>query len=123
MPTEEPIEFEIEVLAQDTTAEDLDQMTRNLLKELRETDVEYARLLSVGTAPEGSKAGEAVTVGMLAVQVLPAVLPSVISMVQAWVTRGQGRTVKFKGKGIEFEGSPEELQKILASLEKGKKKK
>jgi len=31
--------------------------------------------------------------------------------------------VKFKGKGIEFEGSPEELQKLLASLEKGKTKK
>jgi len=31
--------------------------------------------------------------------------------------------VKFKGKGIEFEGSPEELQRLLATLEKGKKKK
>jgi hypothetical protein len=123
MPTEEAIEFEIEVLAQDTTAEDLDQITRNLLKELRETDVESVRLLSIGTAPEGSKAGEAITVGMLALEVLPAVLPSVIGLVQSWVTRGQGRTVKFKGKGIEFEGSAEELQKILASLEKGKRKK
>jgi hypothetical protein len=39
------------------------------------------------------------------------------------MNRGQGRTVKFKGKGIEFEGSPEELQKVFAKLEKGKKKK
>ncbi len=37
--------------------------------------------------------------------------------------RGQGRTVKFKGKGFEFEGSPEELQKLLKQLEKEKKKK
>jgi hypothetical protein len=59
----------------------------------------------------------------LAIEVLPAVLPSVIALVQAWVMRGQGRTVKFKGKGIEFEGSPEELKKLLASLDMGKKKK
>jgi hypothetical protein len=37
--------------------------------------------------------------------------------------RGQGRTVKFKGKGIDFEGSPEELKKLLATLDMGKKKK
>jgi hypothetical protein len=30
--------------------------------------------------------------------------------------------VKFKGKGIEFEGSPEELQRLLESLEKKNKK-
>ena len=37
--------------------------------------------------------------------------------------RGQGYIVKFKDKGFEFEGSPEESQKLLATLEKGKKKK
>jgi hypothetical protein len=121
MTTEDPIELEIEVLAADTTEEDLDKMTRNLLEELREINVESANLLSIGAAPEGSK-GDPVTMGMLALEVLPAVLPSVIALVQSWVMRGQGRTVKFKGKGIEFEGSPEELQKLLEKLEKGKKK-
>jgi hypothetical protein len=122
MTTENPIEFEIEVTAHDATPEDLDGMTRNLLRELRESDVESARLLSVGSAPKGTKAGESITIGMLAIEVLPSVLPSVIGLVQGWVTRGQGRTVKFKGKGIEFEGPPEELYKLLATLEKGKEK-
>ena len=117
MTTEDPIELEIEILAKDTTEEDLDKMTRNLLKELRETDVGSVNLVSIGTAPEGSK-GDAVTIGTLALEVLPAVLPSVIGLVQAWVMRGQGRMVKFKGKGIEFEGSPEELKKLLEKLEK-----
>jgi hypothetical protein len=125
MTTEEPIALEIEVIAEDTTEEDLDQMTRNLLMELRETHVESADLVSIGTAPEGSK-GDPVTIGALAIEVLPAVLPSVIALVQAWVMRGQGRTVKFKGRvggqTIDFEGSQEDLQKILAALEKGKKK-
>jgi len=122
MTTENPIKFEIEILAKDTTEEDLDKLTRNLLKELRETDVESANLVSVGTAPKGSK-GDPITIGTLALEVLPAVLPSVIALVQAWIMRGQGRTVKFKGNGIEFEGSPEELKKLLEKLEKGGKKK
>jgi len=122
MTTDDPIKLEIEVLAKDATEEELDKMTRNLLKELRETDVVSADLVSIGPAPEGSK-GDAVTIGMLALDVLPTAIPGVIALVQAWVMRGQGRTVKFKGKGIEFEGSPEELQKLLSKLEKGKKKK
>ena len=111
------INLEIEVLAKDTTEEELDKMTRNLLAELRETNVESANLVSIGKAPQGSK-GDPITIGQLALEVLPTAIPSVIALVQAWVMRGQGRTVKFKGKGIEFEGSPEELQKLLTKLEK-----
>ena len=121
MITEDPIELELEIQATDTTEEDLDGMTRNLLSELRATDVESVNLVSIGTAPKGSK-GDPITIGTLAITALPVVLPGVIEMIKAWVMRGQGRTVKFKGKGIEFEGSPEELQKLLAKLEKGKKK-
>jgi hypothetical protein len=119
---EEALEFEIEVLDSEATEEDLDQVTRNLLAELKETDIESASLVSIGTAPEGSK-GDPITIGTLAMTALPVVLPGVIDLIKDWATRGQGRTVKFKGKGIEFEGSPEELQKLLVSLEKGKKKK
>lgn len=122
MATENPIEFELEILAADATEEELDEMTRNLLSELLNADVASAKLVSTGNAPTGSK-GDPITAGMVAFEVLPAILPGVISMVQAWVMRGQGRTVKFKSKGIEFEGSPEEFQKLLASLDKGKKKK
>jgi len=97
-------------------------MTRQLLSELRELNVESAELTKGEPAPFGSK-GDPIALGSIALELFPAVLPSVIGLVQSWMTRGQGRTVKFKGKGIEFEGSPEELQKLLASLDKGKKKK
>jgi len=115
-------EFQIEISTPDATEEELDRMTRQLLSELRELDVESAELEKSGPAPDGSK-GDPITIGSIAIDLLPAVLPSVIGLVQAWMTRGQGRTVKFKSKGIEFEGSPEELQRLLMSLEKGKKKK
>lgn len=115
-------QLKIEVSATDATEEDIDRMTRQLLSELRELHVESAELVKDTPAPTGSK-GDPITVGSIALEVLPAVLPSIIALVQAWSTRGQGRTVKFKGKGIEFEGSPEELQMLLQTLEKGKKKK
>lgn len=124
MKTDELIFFEIEVRVKETTEEELDRITRNLLSELQNSDADKVSLVSVGRGPQGSK-GDHITIGQIALEVLPTAVPSVIALVQAWILRGQGRTVKFKGKGIEFEGSPEELQKLLAKLEKagkGKKK-
>ena len=115
-------EFHIEVSATDATDEELDRITRQLLSELRELNVESAELTKGEPAPDGSK-GDPIALGSIALELLPVAIPGVIGLVQAWMTRGQGRTVKFKGKGIEFEGSPEELKKLLASLDKGRKKK
>ena len=115
-------QLSIEISASDATEEDIDQMTRQLLSELRDTDVESAELAKGGIAPSGTKSGDLVTMGSIVISALPTVLPAVVGLVQAWASRGQGRTVKFKGQGIEFEGSPEELQKLLQALSKGKKK-
>jgi hypothetical protein len=121
MEENETVEFGIQVSLPDATDHELDSATRQLLSEVRELNVESAELIRNETGPMGSK-GDPITIGSIAIAVLPPVLPSVVALVQAWVMRGQGRTVKFKGKGIEFEGSPEELQKLLTSLEKQKKK-
>ena len=123
MTTEDPVELELEILAEYTTDDDIYNMAVNLYKEIKNSNVESVDRVRSGMAPAGSKSGDVVTISTLAVQVLPAVLPSLFGIVQAWVTNGKGRTVKFKGKGIEFEGSPEELQKLLVKLERGKKKK
>ncbi|MCI0610440.1 MAG: toll/interleukin-1 receptor domain-containing protein [Anaerolineae bacterium] len=116
MDSSDPIQLNIEVSASDATEDEIDRMTRQLLLELRGTDVESAELAKGGLAPKGSK-GDAVTIGSIVLDALPGVLPAVIALVQAWSTRGQGRTVKFKSKEFEFEGSPEELRKLLASPE------
>ena len=122
MDKTDQVEFDIEVSATDASEEDIDNMTRRLLAELRELDVESAELMRGESAPQGSK-GDPLTIGSIALVVLPAVLPKVVDLIQGWSTRGQGRSVKFKGKGIEFEGSLEDLQEFLATDEKGKKKK
>jgi hypothetical protein len=127
MDNRELSDLNIEISASDATEEELDRMTRQLLSELRETNVESAELAKGEEAPRGSKSGDPVTMGSIVISALPAVLPAVAALVQAWVARGQGRTVKFKGKigreVIEFEGSPDEFQKLLAKLDMGKKKK
>ena len=115
-------ELNIEVTADGATEEDIDRMTRQLLSELREMDVERVELSKGGTAPAGTKAVDPITTGSLLVAVLPTVLPKVVDGVQAWVMRGNNRTVKFKGKiagqAIEFEGSGEDLQRLLVMLNK-----
>jgi hypothetical protein len=117
----------LQISAQDATIDDIDQMTRQLLRELRETEAESVELMREGTAPEGTKSADPVTTGAIVMAVMPNVLPKLIDVVQAWVMRGSGRMVKFKGKvsgqEIEFEGSAEDLQKIIASLSTPKKTK
>jgi hypothetical protein len=126
MDNPELTQLHIKISASDATDEDIDRMTRPLLSELRETDVDSVELSRGEDAPTGTKSGDPVTMGSIVISALPTVLPAIIGLVQAWAARGQGRTVKFKGKVgreiFEFEGSPEEFQKLLATLDKGKKK-
>ena len=122
MEETENAEFEVQISVPDATDEELDRLTRQLLSEIKETDIESAELGKGRVIPDGAK-GDPITIGTILLAAVPAAMPKVIDLVQAWSMRGSNRTVKFKGMGIEFEGSPEELNKLLAKLEKGKKKK
>ena len=126
MTKEDVINLEIEISAVGTTESDIDRMTRNLLAELRETDVESVELVTSGTPPPGTKSADPITTGAIVIAVLPTLLPKIVGMIQAWALRGHRRTVKFKGQvggqTIEFEGHPEDLQKILETFSKGDKK-
>ena len=115
MSAEDPIELKVQVLAEDAAKDDIDRMTRQLLSELRQLDVESVQLTKGDLAPRGSK-GDPFTIGSIVVEVLPAAVPGLVKFLQAWVERGRGRTVRFKGMGIEFEGSAEDFDKLLAIL-------
>ncbi len=124
MSTSELSELNIEVVSPEASEEDIDRMTRQLLSEIREMPVEWAELARGGAAPEGTKSIDPVTTGAIVMAAVQTVLPRVIDGVQAWVLRGSNRSVKFKGKiagqPVEFEGSAEDLQKLIASLDKTK---
>lgn len=120
MDDEGLVELTVQVGLDDGDAEELDHLTRLLLGELREQEVESADLVVSGTAAAGTKAADPVTIGAIALAVLPTVVPKIIEFLQQWSSRRSGRTVKFKGRlggeEIEFEGSQEDLQRILATL-------
>ncbi len=125
---EEPdvIQLNLQVSAADASSDEIDDMTRRLLAELRETDVESAELAAGGPAPAGAKSAEVVTAGTILLTVLPSALPKLIDFVQSWAMRSRGRTVKFKGKiagqDVEFEGSAQDLQALLKTLQKRRAK-
>ncbi len=59
----------------DASPDEVDALARQLLAELVETDVQSARLAAAGPAPAGAKSAEAITLGAVAVAVLPTFLP------------------------------------------------
>jgi hypothetical protein len=116
--TESQAQFTLQVAVEDGDSEEVDSLTRGLLSELLDQPVESADLVT-GQAQPGTK-GDPVTIGSIALVVLPTFLPKVMETVAAWITRGQGRTVKFKGKingqTVEFDGSGEEFKALLQTL-------
>ena len=76
---------------------------------------------STDRAPAGTKSVDPITIGAIAITVLPTVLPKILEFLQSWSLLGRGRTIKFKGKiadqSIEFEGSFAEMEKLIAILE------
>lgn len=120
------LHIDLMVSAPANSDEEQDRMTRQLLRELKTFDLESVQLKSKGVAPVGTKGVEAVTIGTIAVSVLPAVFPKLVEFLQAWSLQGRGRTIKFKGRiagqNVDFEGSFDEMQKLVAMLEKQQKK-
>jgi hypothetical protein len=125
--TQDISNFTLQIMDANITGDDLDEIARLLIQELKEMqEVESVNLASEDNAPAGTKSVDAITTGAIALAVLPTFLPKIVDFLQAWSLRGQGRTIKFKGKisghDIEFEGSGEELQKILTTLSAKKPK-
>ncbi|MFH5833005.1 hypothetical protein ACG2F4_10105 [Halalkalibaculum sp. DA3122] len=120
MKDEQPSEILLQVSTEDGDPDEIDQLTRQLLRELREEEVESAELAKQGELPAGAKSVEAVTLGAIIMAVLPKAVPKVIELLQAWIERGSGRIVKFKGEiggeQVEFEGNSRDFKIFLESL-------
>lgn len=78
--------------------DDLDRLTRQLRGEIDELGVESVDLVTGGAVPKGARAGELVTLGVLAVAVLPATLPHMINFLRDWSLREEKRSVKIKAQ-------------------------
>lgn len=106
---------------QSVDADELDHLTRQLRGELQELDVESVELVKGTSAPTGAKAVDPVTIGALAVAVLPTALPKLIEFLNNWLMRGENRTIKIKTqvgeRSVEVQYSPKAMsQAELKSL-------
>ena len=127
----EPVRLIMQIDAgQEADDERLDYLTRQLRNEIQELEIESVELTSGELAPEGTKSGEAIALGELAVTVLPAVIPPLIGFLQAWLLRDKSRGVKIEtqvgGRSLKLEYDPgtmptEKLKELadtlMASLE------
>lgn len=119
----EPFYFEVEIIAPDATDEDVDKMARQLLTEVRRIDVDSVSLVKNNDVPAGTKAVDAVMIGTVAISIIPTALEVAVDVIKAWSKRREEKvSVKFKGRVggqmINFEGSREDLEKIITKLAK-----
>jgi hypothetical protein len=128
-PGREPVEFTLMIDAGEGADQaEVDQLTRHLLVELDEADVESADLVSA-EAPEGTRTAGAVTVGALAIAVLPVFIDKLVEFLIEWTKRDDRRAVTIKaevaGESVEVSFNPqattsEEIKKLVESLRPGK---
>jgi hypothetical protein len=96
-------------------AEELDDAARDLLRELRELDVEAVERVREGSAPAGTRAVEVAALGSLVVTLGKAALGPVAGVLQSWLARRSGRTVKLTlgTDSIEISGGSAAYQRQL----------
>lgn len=117
MPRDLPVQLSVGLA--EANAEELDELTVALRRELvRELAVD-ARPTTGDAVPKDAK-GDPFSIGILALAVLPTLLPKLLEFSQQWVCRGQGRSLRVKvAEGdklveIELSHDPASLEKALA---------
>jgi hypothetical protein len=95
-------------------AEELDEATRDLLRELGELDVEVARAEG-GPAPAGARAVEVMALGTLVLKVGAKAYEPVARVLQGWLSRRSGRSIKLTlgADSIEISGGSDTYQRQM----------
>jgi hypothetical protein len=103
------------MLGEDADAEELDAATADLLRELRELDVDAVERPSGGPAPPDSRALEVAALGALVVKLGQGAVGPLARVLQDWLARRSGRTVKLTlgEDSIEISGGSARYQRDL----------
>ena len=112
-------------LSENFEPDEWDHLTRQLRNEIQDLNVESVELVKGNQIPAGAKTGEAISMGALAIAILPAFIPQVVTFLQSWVMRAEGRRITVKSqigdRSIELEYAPksmsqEDLLKLVDTL-------
>ena len=105
-------------------AEEVDTLTRRLYAELSGLELEHLEHVRGGATPNGAKVTDPVTLGALAIAVLPSLLPKIMDFLDKWSQRAADSKIKLKivrsGDSVEIElpaklGSKEEIAKLVSA--------
>ena len=113
-------EFEVELSAGESDAEELDQLTRALQQQLLELDVQSVERPVGADPPSGSRGVDVAAVGMLIVTLAKAApaLTSVVGTIRSWLTGASGSrsvTIKVGEDSLIVTGASSEDQERLIS--------
>ena len=128
---EDIAELLIEVSLEGGDVAELNDLTRQLIDEVGELNVDSVEQVSAGVAPEGTKALDLIAIGQMAVTLAPTVVPPLFDLLKSWVERKPSTPVKIRVKigkrtaQIEYDPtktSPKELEALIQALNKAVKK-
>ena len=96
-------------------AQELDDLTTRLRRELLQLDVEAVGRPRTEEPPPGTRAADAPALGELLVTLVPVVLGPVLETIRSWLLRSRGRSalLKFGDDEIELRGASSEQQDEL----------
>src|SRR3954452_16541573 len=102
-------------LGDDADAEELDAATTDLLRELRELDVDSAERAQGGPAPAGARALDVAILGTIVVKLGKAAAGPLAKVLQDWLARRSGRTIKLTlgEDSIELTGGSAAFQREM----------
>lgn len=129
--SENTTELLIEVSLEGGDAAELDDLTRQLRAEVEDLNVDSVEQVSMGAAPEGTKALDLAAIGQMAVTLAPAIVPPLFDLLKSWVERKPSTPVKVRVKvgkrtaQIEYDPtktSAKDLEALIKALNKSVKK-
>lgn len=129
--SENTAELLIELSLEGGEAAELDELARQLRGEVEELNVHAVEEVSLGAAPDGTKALDMAAIGQMAVTLAPTIIPPLFDLLKSWVERKPSTPVKIRVKvgkrtaSIEYDPtrtSAKDLDLLIKSLNKSLKK-
>ncbi|MFF3377610.1 hypothetical protein ACFYXF_32205 [Streptomyces sp. NPDC002680] len=102
--------------APDSDLVELDELTVQLRADLLQLDVDRVESVRTEDTPAGSKPGDAIALGVLAITLSPMALRGVLRLLETWMTNRPLRKVRvvFGDDSIELEhASPEDQRRLV----------
>ena len=128
--SENPSTLIVELSVEGGDPAELDELTRQLRAEVNEMEVESVEQVSLGQAPDGTKAADMAALGQLAVTLAPTLVPLLFELLKSWVERKPSTPVKIRVKSgrktaqIEYDPahtSAKDLEELVKTLNKSLK--